>query len=407
MPSDFLPSLGQGRPYLAIPGPSVVPDRVLNAMHSPAPNIYEGALPQMMPDLLRDLRAAACTRQHVAIYISNGHGAWEAALANICAPGDRVLSLVTGRFGTGWAEMARALGVNLQTLDFGRSAPLDPQQVEDTLRADPERKIRAVLATHVDTASTVRNDIPALRAAIDAAGHSALLLVDAIASLGCEELRMDAWGVDIVVAASQKGLMTPPGLSFLWVSDKARTAADTRSGPRSPYWNWTPRIDAQAFYQYFGGTAPTHHLLGLRAALDMLIHEEGLETAWIRHARLARAVWAAADAWGADNGDLRLNIARRDARSHAVTSMRLTAPDATRLRQWTETQAGVTLGIGLGMADPTDPAWHGYFRLAHMGHVNAHMALGALGVIDTGLKALSIPHGPGALDAATQALLSP
>ena len=406
MSSDILPRLSQGRPYLAIPGPSVIPDRVLNAMHQPAPNIYEGALPQMMPDLLRDLRAVACTTQHVAIYIANGHGAWEAALANLCASGDRVLSLVTGRFGTGWAEMARAMGIEVETLDFGRNAPVDPQRVEEALRADTDHRLRAVLVTHVDTASTVRNDIAALRAAIDAAGHPALLMVDAIASLGCEELRMDAWGVDIIVAASQKGLMTPPGLGFLWVSDKARAVARARPGPYSPYWNWTPRIDAQAFYQYFGGTAPTHHLMGLRTALDMLIHEEGLEAAWARHARLARALWAAAEAWGDHGGDLRLNITDRAHRSHAVTAMRLTAPDASRLRRWSETQAGVTLGIGLGMAEPTDPAWHGFFRLAHMGHVNAHMLLGALGVVDAGFKALSIPHGPGALDAAARAMVS-
>ncbi len=403
MPADTLPNLGHGRPYVAIPGPSVIPDRVLGAMHRASPNIYEGALPAMMPDLTRDLRAAACTTQHVAIYVSNGHGAWEAALANTCAPGDRVLSLATGRFGHGWAEMARGLGLEVTQCDFGRSSPVDPQAVEDALRADTHHRIRAVLATHVDTASTVRNDIPAIRAAMDAAGHPALLLVDAIASLGCEPLRMDDWGVDIVVAASQKGLMTPPGLGFVWASDKALAASRKLKG-RSPYWTWDNRIAPEFFYQYFGGTAPTHHLYGLRAALDMLIHEEGIAAAWTRHRRLAQAVWAAAEAWG-NGGAMALNIADPAQRSHAVTALRLTPPDASRLRHWTETQAGVTLGIGLGMAEPGDPAWHGYFRIAHMGHVNAHMVLGALGAIDAGLKALSIPHGPGALDAATTALM--
>ncbi|MCC5984314.1 MAG: alanine--glyoxylate aminotransferase family protein [Rhodobacteraceae bacterium] len=405
MPADILPQLGHGRPYVAIPGPSVIPDRVLNAMHRAAPNIYEGALPALMPDLLRDLRAAACTAQHVAIYVSNGHGAWEAALANTCAPGDRVLSLATGRFGHGWADMARGLGLAVTQHDFGRRAPVDPQMVEDTLRADTGHRIRAVLATHVDTASTVRNDVAAIRAAMDAAGHPALLLVDAIAALGCDPLRMDDWGVDVTVAASQKGLMTPPGLGLVWISDKA-LAASRKLTQRSPYWTWDHRINAEFFYQYFGGTAPTHHLYGLRAALDMLIHEEGLEPAWTRHRRLAQAVWAAAEAWGA-GGAMALNIADPAQRSHAVTALRLNPPDASRLRAWTETQAGVTLGIGLGMADPGDPAWHGFFRIAHMGHVNAHMVLGALGAIDAGLKALSIPHGNGALDAATTALLTP
>jgi alanine-glyoxylate transaminase/serine-glyoxylate transaminase/serine-pyruvate transaminase len=157
------------------------------------------------------------------------------------------------------------------------------------------------------------------------------------------------------------------------------------------------------FYQYFGGTAPTHHIFGLREALDMLVHEEGLEAAWARHARLAAAVWAACAAWGRE-GRLELNIADPAARSHAVTAVRLGAPDGTRLRRWLEAEAGVTLGIGLGMADPGDPAWHGFFRIAHMGHVNAHMTLGALAAIDAGLKALGIPHGPGAVEAATRAV---
>lgn len=396
-------SLANGRPYLAIPGPSTIPDRVLAAMHRPAPNIYAGPLHEMVAGLFPDLRAVARTDRHVAIYIGNGHAAWEAANANIFSRGDRALVVATGRFGLGWADAARRIGVDVEVMDFGRQRPADPDRLQDALRADRAHAIRAVLVTHTDTASTVRNDIAALRAAIDAAGHPALLMVDCIASLGCDRFEMDAWGVDVMIAASQKGLMTPPGLAFVWFSDKARAAARS-ADLRTPYWAWEPRAFAEEFYQNFCGTAPTHHLFGLREALTMLVHEEGLQAAWDRHARLARAVWAAVEAWGAD-GPMRLNVADPAFRSHSVTSLAITPPLGTRLRDWTETQAGVTLGIGLGMAESNDPAWHGYFRIAHMGHVNAHMTLGALAVIGAGLAALDIPHGAGALDKAAAALL--
>lgn len=395
-------SLQYGRPYLAIPGPSTVPDRVLAAMHRPAPNIYEGELHELTASLIPDLKRVACTRQHVAIYIGNGHAAWEAANANVFSRGDKALVLATGRFGIGWAESASGLGVEVELIDFGRQCAVDIDRLAQALKADRAQAIRAVLVTHVDTASTARNDIAAIRTAIDALGHPALLMVDCIASLGCDEFRMDDWGVDVMVSASQKGLMTPPGLGFVWFSDKARDAGK-RAGLRTPYWNWEPRAFGTEFYQYFNGTAPTHHLFGLREALDMLLHEEGLEAAWNRHARLAGAVWAAAGAWGSA-GPLKLNIAAPEARAHAVTSFSIGAPLGTRLREWTEHEAGVTLGIGLGMALPNEPAWHGYFRMAHMGHVNAHMTLGALAVIDTGLKALGIPHGSGAIEAAASAL---
>lgn len=394
--------LSGGRPYLAIPGPSVMPDRVLAAMHRAAPNIYAGELHDIVATIFPDLRAVAGTSHHVAIYIGNGHASWEAANTNLFSRGDKALVLACGRFGIGWSESARAIGVDVEMLDFGRAAPVDPARVEAALRADPEARIKAVLMTQVDTSSSALSDVAAVRAAIDAAGHPALLAVDCIASLGCDEYRMDAWGVDVTVAASQKGLMTPPGLAFVWFSDKAR-AACTASDLRTPYWDWTPRAFGSEFWQLFNGTAPTHQLFGLREALDM-IAEEGLPAIWARHDRLARAVWAAFDAWGQGNPDIALNMADPAHRGRSVTAARLGAPHATRLREWTETHAGVTLGIGLGMAAPNDPAYHGFLRVAHMGHVNAHMTLGVLGVMETGMRALGIAHGPGALDAAAEVL---
>lgn len=392
--------LASGRTYLAIPGPSVMPDRVLRAMHRAAPNIYEGDLHDQTKAIQADLRRVALTRQNVAIYIANGHGGWEAANANLFSRGDRALVAITGRFGLGWAQSAEAMGVAVERLDFGRRSPADPGRIEEALRADRDRRIRAVLVTHVDTASSVRNDIAAIRAAIDAAGHPALLAVDAIASLGCDPLRMDDWGIDVLVAASQKGLMTPPGLAFVWFSDKAR-AATAAADLRTPYWNWAPRAAATEYWQNFAGTAPTHHLYGLAEALAMLVHEEGLEAAWARHATLARAVWAAFDAWG-QGGEIALNVADTASRGHSVTAARIGGGGAGRLRAWCESEAGVTLGIGLGMAEPADPAYGDFLRVAHMGHVNAHMTLGVLAVMEAGLTALGIPHGPGALDAAAR-----
>ncbi len=396
-------TLSAGRHYLAIPGPSVMPDRVLNAMHRAAPNIYAGDLHRLVEGLWDDLRAVAMTRHHVTIYIGNGHAAWEAANANLFSRGDRALVLATGRFGHGWAESARALGVRVDLLDFGKSDPVDMARVEQALRDDKAHEIKALLTTHVDTSSTTRTDIPALRRLLDSLGHPALLAVDCIATMGCDEYRMDDWGVDVTVAASQKGLMTPPGLAFVWFSDKARERC-ANSDLRTPYWDWRPRAFGTEFWQYFAGTAPTHHLFGLAEALTMILREEGLPAVWARHEVLARAVWAAFDTWATGNPLISLNVANPAHRGRSVTAARMGAPDATRLRDWTETQAGVTLGIGLGMADPKDPAWHGFLRVAHMGHVNAHMTLGALGVMEAGMAALNIPHGAGGVTAATRVI---
>lgn len=395
------PNLAHGRSYLAIPGPSVMPDAVLQAMHRAAPNIYAGELVDMMPALVDDLKRVARTRHHVAMYIGNGHAAWEASLANVIQPGDKVLLPATGRFGVGWGETAKSLGAVIETLDFGKKSPMDMGRIEAALRADKSHEIKAVLAVHVDTSTSIRNDIAALRKVLDAVEHPALLMADCIASLGCDRFEMDDWGVDIMVTGSQKGLMVPPGMSFVFFNDKA-DAVRAKMPRVSWYWDWSPRANPQEFFEYHGGTAPTHHLYGLRAALDM-IHAEGIENVWARHEVLARAVWAACAAWGAE-GSLEMNVADPAHRSHAVTALQLQSPHATALRDWVEKELGLTLGVGLGMAMPGDPAWHGFFRLGHMGHVNGQMVMGTLGGIETGMRALGIEHGTGALDAAAQVM---
>ena len=396
-------TLSTGRPYLAIPGPSVLPDRVLQAMQRPSPDIYQGELVDMVPGMIGDLKAIARTSHHLAIYISNGHGAWEAALSNVLTPGDRVLVLATGLFAQGWAEVARGVGAQVEILDFGRESAIDPARLARALAADADHAIKAVMAVHVDTSTSLRSDIAALRAALDEAGHPALLMVDCIASLACDRFEMDAWGVDVMVAGSQKGLMTPAGLGVVFFNDRAE-AARARC-PTSRYWDWRPRTAPEMFYQYFGGTAPTHHLFALREALAM-IRDEGLENIWTRHARLARAYWAAAEAWG-QGGPLRLNVADPAQRSHAVTTLLLEPPQARDLRAWLSANTGVTLGIGLGMDNPDDPQADGVFRIGHMGHVNAQMVFAVIGAIEAGFQALSIPHGRGAVEAAAQVIAQP
>jgi alanine-glyoxylate transaminase/serine-glyoxylate transaminase/serine-pyruvate transaminase len=390
-------SLAFGRDLLAIPGPSVAPDRVLRAMHRASPNIYEGELIALTERVRADLLRVARTAHRVAIYVGNGHAGWEAALANALAPGDRALALATGRFGHGWAETARRMGAAVETLDFGFRAPADPARLEDRLRADRDRAIRAVLAVHTDTSSSARSDVAGLRAAIDAAGHPALLMLDAIASLGCDPLEMDAWGVDVLVAACQKGLMTPPGVALVWAGPRAEAAG---VAPPSPYWDWRPRFRPDAYWKLFCGTAPTHHLYGLAEALTMILDDEGLPNVWTRHAALARAVWAAVDAWGA-GGALALNVPDPAARSHAVTTVRTAPGDATRLRRWCEAACGLTLGVGLGGQGAHEDA---LFRVGHMGHLDPPMLLGALGAVEAGLVACGVPHGPGALAAAARAI---
>lgn len=392
-------SLSRGRGLFMTPGPSMIPDRVLNAMHRAAPNIYEGALMDTVDGILVNLQKVARTTAQASIYICNGHGVWEASLNNIAAPSEKVLALATGGFGLGWAETAKNMGIDVTLLDFGAQHGYDLAQVKAVLSADKAHEIKAVMAVQTDTSSSNNNDIPALRAAIDEVNHPALLMVDCIASLACERFEMDEWGVDVMLAASQKGLMTPPGIAFTFHNKKAATVS--RGVPKtSPYWDWEPRVNGERFYQKFGGTAPTHHLFGLEVALQMLVEEEGMEAVWARHARQARAIWAAVDVWE-KGGVCRCNIADPADRSVAVTSLVSDSHNMSDLREWCEENGGLTLGIGLGKGilsgDQT-------FRIGHMGHMDPPMLLGAIATIDAGMKALGMLKIDGAVDAAMKVL---
>ncbi|MEM9279221.1 MAG: aminotransferase class V-fold PLP-dependent enzyme [Pseudomonadota bacterium] len=391
-------SLNFGRTLLAIPGPSVIPERVLNAMHRPSPNIYGGELEEVTDSLYPDLKTVARTNGDVAIYIANGHGAWEAALKNTLKEGDTALVLQTGRFAEFWGIMAESHGIKTKILDFGMQGDVNLAEVEKVLREDVSGTIRAILVVQTDTASSVKNDIPKLRQLITECGHDALFMVDCIASLACDRFKMDEWGVDVMVAGCQKGLMTPAGLSFVYFNEKANEA-QKRVSP-GQYWDWGPRTRSEVFYQKFRGTAPTHHLFGLREALNILLNEEGLEAAWARHETIAKAVWAAVEAWGA-NGEMHHNISDPAKRSTAVSAIATNKGEADKIRAWTEKEAGVTFGIPLGF-DEEEASRR--FRIGHMGHQNIPMIIGALGAIDAAMKALGIPHGENGLPAATAVL---
>ncbi len=393
-------SLSQGRNLFVTPGPSVIPDRVLNAMHRAAPNIYEGDLVDMTDRILDNLRKVARTSGDPTIYISNGHGVWEAALHNVLQAGDKVLCLSTGTFGSGWADVATAMGIEVELLDFGSSKSFNADRVADALRAD-QGKFKAILATHTDTSTSITNDIAALRKAIDDTGHHALLMVDCIASLGCEQFEMDAWGVDVMVAACQKGLMVPPGIAFTFHNAKAAQVSENTIRT-SPYWNWTLRTNPDVFYMRFNGTPPTHHIFGLDEALKMLVDEEGLDNVWARHTKQAQAIWAAIDIW-AEAGAIRCNIQNIADRSSAVTTVVSDTIDLSPLHEWCKDTAGLTLGVGIGFGE-YEP--NQIFRIGHMGHMNPVMLLGALSTIEAGLNALQIPHGRGAIEAAGRVLAS-
>jgi alanine-glyoxylate transaminase / serine-glyoxylate transaminase / serine-pyruvate transaminase len=377
-----------GPEFLAIPGPTTLPNEVLRAMQQPAVDIYAGPLLALTDCLMADISRLFRTTGRSYIYIANGHGAWEATLTNVLSKGDRVLVLESGRFALTWGDQAKFLGAEVEVLKGGWDRAVRPDEVEARLRADKEGTIKAVLVAQIDTSSGVVNDIEAIGKAIKAAGHDALFIVDAVASLGCVPFEMDAWGVDVAMSGSQKGLMSPPGLGFVAVNERAR-AVHQKAQLRTPYWDWTAR-DGKVHYQRYCGTPPEHLLFALRAALDM-IFAEGLDAIFLRHRLLAEAVRQAVAVW-AEGGAMAFNITAPLERSDTVTTILMTNP--APLQDYCNSKCGVVLGTGFGeMAGKA-------FRVAHMGHVNAPMVLGTLGVVETGLNALGIPHRSGGVQAA-------
>jgi alanine-glyoxylate transaminase/serine-glyoxylate transaminase/serine-pyruvate transaminase len=388
-------TVSAGREFLSIPGPTTVPDEVLRAMHRPAVDIYTGSLIDVTASLLDDLKRVFRTRGRAYIYAANGHGAWEAAVCNVLSPGDKVLVLESGLFAAGWGDVAARLGVEVEAVPGDWRRAVRAEQVEERLRQDTAGSIKAVLVAQVDTASGVVNDIEAVGQAIRAAGHRALLMVDVVASLGTMPFEMDSWGVDVAVAGSQKGLMTPPGLGFIAAGERA-VEAHRSAGLTTPYWDWTFR-EGEEHYQKYCGTPPEHLLFALRRAIDMLFGE-GLEKVFERHRLLAEAVRRAVGVWS-EGEAFAFNITAPEERANSVTTIRWQGPGGPQpLINYCREKCGVVLGVGIGAL--TGKA----FRIAHMGHVNAPMVLGTLGVVEVGLSALGLPHGRGGVQAAIDEL---
>lgn len=384
-------SVAAGREFLSIPGPTTVPDEVLRAMHRPAVDIYSGGLIDVTTSLLGDLKRVFRTKGRTYIYAANGHGAWEAALCNVLSRGDKVLVLESGRFAVGWGEMGTMLGLDVEILKGDYCRAVRPEEVEARLAADKAHAIKAVLVVQIDTASGVVNDVPAIAKAIRSADHPALLMVDVVASLGTMPFEMDAWGIDVAVAGSQKGLMTPPGLGLVAASERAFARHKT-ANLNTPYWDWGFR-EGDEHYQKYCGTPPEHLLYGLRQALDILF-AEGMENVFERHRLLAEAVRRAVAVWS-EGQALTFSISAPQERANSVTTVlwqRDGGPEP--LIDYAREKCGVVLGVGIGGLSGKA------FRIAHMGHVNAPMVLGTLGVVETGLAALGVPHGRGGMQAA-------
>src|SRR6516162_1566114 len=382
-----------GREFLAIPGPTTIPDDVLQAMHRPAVDMYSGPLVALTDSLLQDLGRLFGTAARPYIYIANGHGAWEATLTNVLSKGDKILVLESGRFALDWGNAAARLGVEVEVLKGDWRRAVRPAEVELRLRKDKGGTIKAILVVQIDTSSGVFNDIAAIGQVIKTAQHNALLMVDAVASLGCVPFKMDAWGVDVAMSGSQKGLMTPPGLGFVAANNRAREA-HRKAGLRTPYWDWTAR-DGNSHYQKYAGTPPEHLMFALRQALDMLF-EEKLENVFLRHRLLAEAVRRAVAVWSGGKA-FEFNIGEPHERSDTVTTVLMAdGRDPLSLQNYCTTKCGVVLGAGFGKMKGKA------FRIAHMGHINAPMVLGILGVIELGLHALRIPHGQGGVQAAIE-----
>ena len=381
----------RGRQFLHTPGPTAMPDRILQAMARPAIDHRGPEFLVIAERCFAGLKAVFRTERPVLIYPAAGHGAWEAALANVCSPGDRVLMCETGAFSQWWKEMAEALGLIVDYLPGDWRSGADLEAVEAYLAADRARKVRAVAVVHNETSTGVASRVADIRKAIDAAGHSALFLVDTISSLASIDFRMDEWGVDVAVGGSQKGLMLPPGLGFTGVSEKAFRASRANSAPRS-YWDWRAMMpDGET--AGFVCTPPINMMFGLAEALDML-EEEGLEACFARHRRLAEAARAAVAGWG-------LTLNARDAREASDSVSAVLLPDghdADAVRLIARERHDVVLGVGiLRLAGRA-------FRIGHMGDLNAPMLLGALAAVQAALAEARVPHDPRGIIAAIDRL---
>ncbi|HEY3912070.1 MAG TPA: aminotransferase class V-fold PLP-dependent enzyme [Stellaceae bacterium] len=390
-------AVSRGVHFFQNPGPTNIPERVLRAMDRGTIDFTGAQFKAIAEECFAGLKRVFKTEQTILGYAASGHGAWEAALVNLFSPGDQVLIVETGYFSLNWGLRCEAFGIEAETLanDWRRCA--DPAALERRLREDRGHRIKAVLVVHNETSTAVVHDIARLRQAIDAARHPALFLVDVISSLVSMDFRMDEWGVDVVVAGSQKGLMLPTGMAFTGVSGKALAAAAEAKLPRV-YWDWQRLVEGtqQAFWN---GTAPVHLFYGLQEALRM-IEEEGLDQIFARHHRLAEATRRAVRVWRQNDGPEMFAVDPRG-QSDSVTAVLVPdGYDANKMRTVCLEKFNVSLGGGLG------PLQGRVFRIGHMGDLNEPMILGSLAAIEMALDLSGIPHGKGGVAAAMDYLVN-
>ncbi len=381
----------RGRHFLQLPGPSNVPDRILRAIDRPTIDHRGPEFAELGRCLLEGLKPVFKTEHDVIMYPGSGTGAWESAMVNTLSAGDHVLMFDQGFFAAMWRSVAERFGLVVNMLDSDWRRPVDVGVLQETLAKDTARRIKAVAIVHNETSTSVTNPIPPIRAALDDAGHPALLFVDAVSSLPSIQYEHDAWGVDVTVVGSQKGLMLPPGLSFTAVSPKAMAAMNDADLPRS-YWRWDDMLgfNDQGFFPY---TPATNLLYGLKEAIVML-EEEGLDAVWARHHRLAEATRRAVAAWG-----MEFYCTDEAARSDTVTAVAFPeSHDTDDFRSIVREQLNMSLGGGLG------PLKGKVVRIGHLGDLNELMVLGTLGGFELGLQAAGVPHSPGGVQAAIEYL---
>ena len=382
-----------GRHFLQIPGPTNVPDRVLRAIDFPTMDHRSPDFAALGKGTLAGMkRVFKSTQGEVVIYPASGTGAWEAALVNTLSAGDRVLMAETGHFATLWQKLAGRLGLEVEFLPGDWRHGADPEAIEKRLRADADKRIKAVCVVHNETSTGVVSRIDDVRQAIDAAKHPALYMVDTISSLASLDYRHDEWGVDVTVAGSQKGLMLPPGLSFNCISTKALAASKAAKLPRS-YWAWDEML-SNGKSGYFPYTPATNLLYGLREALTMLLDEEGLDAVFARHQRHGEATRRAVRAWG-------LEVLALDPREYSGSLTAVLVPaghDADRVRKVILEAFDMSLGTGLGKLAGK------VFRIGHLGDFNDLTLMGTLAGVEMGLALAGVPVKKEGAQAAMQYL---
>lgn len=377
---------GQGPHFLQIPGPSNVPKRVLQALSEPTIDHRSQQFADLAIDCITATKKVFQSEQDLVIYSGSGTGAWEAALVNLCDPGDRLLMAETGHFASLWWDLAERLGYKAELIktDWRRGAPAE--ELAKSLEADKEHSIKAVCVVHNETSTGSVSNISAVRRVLDELGHPALLLVDTISSLGSIDYRHDAWGVDVTISGSQKGLMLPPGLSFNMISPKALAACQERKRPVS-YWDWQAQLkmSQDGFFPY---TPATNMLYALREAVDMLL-EEGLENVFSRHKRHGEATRRAVRAWGLETQ------CQTEEYSSSLTAVRVPeGASADKVREVVLRDFNMSLGNGLARLKDQ------VFRIGHLGDFNDLMLMGVLSGVEMGLKRADIGTQSGGCDAA-------